>query len=153
MNLPLNPEKYLMQMIDVPALQGYLDEVRVKSVAELNEYTVARWLGAPEKLDSFLRDVSGQLTMIVEDVLVPAVRIAIERCLLKRINSAKNSFAPQGKTGNTQPHGKTSIPTVTKSRGNLTARIRSQFQNINMNFVIGGVGEHVADYYCLEQLG
>ncbi|MCO6524281.1 MAG: hypothetical protein J6562_04575 [Candidatus Schmidhempelia sp.] len=65
MDLPLNPEKYLTQMIDVPVLQGYLDDIRVKSVAELSEYTAARWLGLPEKLDEFLRAVSGQLTTII----------------------------------------------------------------------------------------
>ena len=154
MDLPLNPEKYLTQMIDVPVLQGYLDDIRVKSVAELSEYTAARWLGLPEKLDEFLRAVSGQLTTIIEDVLAPAVRIAIERCIMRRKNSATSSHvtAKNTNSGSTTTK-KSSTPTVTKSRGNLTARIKSQFNNINMNFVIGGVGEHIADYYCLEELG
>jgi hypothetical protein len=154
MDLPLNPEKYLAQMIDVPVLQAYLDDVRVKSVAELSECTVARWFGLPEKLDEFLLDVSGQLTAIIEDILAPAVRIAIERCIMRRKNSAKTSNVTSKNTnsGSTK-NNKGSTPTVTKSRGNLTARIKSQFNNINMNFVIGGVGEHIADYYCLEELG
>jgi len=152
-NLPLNPEKYLTQMIDVSILQGYLDEVRVKSVAELNEYAVARWLGAPEKLDGFLRGISGQLTTIINDILAPAVRIAIERCVLRRRNSAKTSNITSQTKKSSKSSTNGSKPTVTKSRGNLTARIKSQFQSINMNFVIGGVGEHIADYYCLEQLG
>lgn len=155
MNLPLNPEKYLAQMIDVPILQGYLDEVRIKCVAELNEYAVARWLGAPEKLDEFLRGLSGQLTTVIEDVLAPAVRIAIERCIMRRKNSATASnVTTKNNTSRTSTKNKgESTPTVTKSRGNMTARIKSQFNNININFVIGGVGEHIADYYCLEQLG
>lgn len=155
MNLPLNPEKYLTQMIDVPTLQGYLDEVRIKSVAELNDYTAARWLGLPEKLDEFLLGISGQLTMIIEDILAPAVRIAIERCIMRRKNSATTSNVTAKKTnsGATTTNKGGSTPTVTKGRGNLTARIKSQFNNINMNFVIGGVGEHIADYYCLEELG
>ncbi|MCO6516320.1 MAG: hypothetical protein J6586_07465 [Snodgrassella sp.] len=154
MDLPLNPEKYLAQMIDVPVLQAYLDDVRVKSVSELSEYTAARWLGLPEKLDEFLLDVSGQLTTIIEDILAPAVRIAIERCIMRRKNSATTSNVTSKNTnsGSTK-NNKGSTPTVTKSRGNLTARIKSQFNNINMNFVIGGVGEHIADYYCLEELG
>ncbi|OCL19162.1 hypothetical protein [Gilliamella sp. wkB171] len=154
MDLPLNPEKYLTQMIDVPVLQGYLDDIRVKSVAELSQYTAARWLGLPEKLDEFLRGVSGQLTTIIEDILAPAVRIAIERCIMRRKNSATNSnVTAKNKNAGASTTNKGSTPTVTKSRGNLTARIKSQFNNINMNFVIGGVGEHIADYYCLEELG
>lgn len=153
MDLPLNPEKYLTQMIDVPVLQGYLHDIRVKSVAELSEYTAARWLGLPEKLDEFLRAVSGQLTTIIEDVLAPAVRIAIERCIMRRKNSATTSnVTAKNKNAGASTTNKGSAPTVTKSRGNLTARIKSQFNSINMNFVIGGVGEHIADYYCLEQL-
>lgn len=154
MDLPLNPEKYLTQMIDVPVLQGYLDDIRVKSVTELSEYTAARWLGLPEKLDEFLRVVSGQLTTIIEDILAPAVRIAIERCIMRRKNSATTSnVTAKNKNAGASTTNKDSTPTVTKSRGNLTARIKSQFNNINMNFVIGGVGEHIADYYCLEELG
>ena len=155
MDLPLNPEKYLTQMIDVPMLQGYLDEVREKSVAELNDYTAARWLGLPEKLDGFLRDTSKQLATIIEDLLAPAVRIAIERCIMRRKNSAKTSNTTSKNTdpGTSTTNKGNSKPTVSKSRGNLTARIRSKFNDINMNFVIGGVGEHIADYYCLEKLG
>lgn len=154
MNLPLNPEKYMTQMIDVPVLQGYLDEVRVKSVAELNEYAVMRWTGAPKALDDFLRGVSEQLATIIDDVLAPAVRLAIERCIMRRKNSATTSnVTAKNNTSGTSTTNKGSAPTVTKSRGNLTARIKSQFNSINMNFVIGGVGEHIADYYCLEQLG
>ena len=155
MDLPLNPEMYLTQMIDVPMLQGYLDEVREKSVAELNHYTAARWLGLPEKLDGFLRDTSKQLATIIEDVLAPAVRIAIERCIMRRKNSAKtsNTTSKNTNSGTGTTNKGNSKPTVSKSRGNLTARIRSKFNNINMNFVIGGVGEHIADYYCLEKLG
>lgn len=130
LDLPLNPEQYLTSMIDAEQLSGYLDEVRGKAVAELNQYTVMRWLGAPAKLDSYLRLISGQMTLIVEDVLAPAVRIAIERCILRRKKAA-----------------------VTKSQGDLSARIRSNFQGMKMNFLIGGVGEHIADYYCLEELG
>ena len=155
MDLPLNPEKYLTQMIDVPMLQGYLDEVREKSVAELNDYTAARWLGLPEKLDGFLREISKQLATIIEDVLAPAVRIAIERCIMRRKNSAKtsNTTSKNTNSGTGTTNKGNSKPTVSKSRGNLTARIRSKFNDINMNFVIGGVGEHIADYYCLEKLG
>ena len=155
MDLPLNPEKYLTQMIDVPMLQGYLDEVREKCVAELNDYTAARWLGLPEKLDGFLREISKQLATIIEDILAPAVRIAIERCIMRRKNSAKTSNTTSKNTnqGTGTTNKGNSKPTVSKSQGNLTARIRSKFNNINMNFVIGGVGEHIADYYCLEKLG
>lgn len=155
MDLPLNPEKYLTQMIDVPMLQGYLDEVREKCVAELNDYTAARWLGLPEKLDGFLREISKQLATIIEDILAPAVRIAIERCIMRRKNSAKtsNTTSKNTNSGTGTTNKGNSKPTVSKSRGNLTARIRSKFNDINMNFVIGGVGEHIADYYCLEKLG
>ena len=155
MDLPLNPEMYLTQMIDVPMLQGYLDEVREKCVAELNDYTAARWLGLPEKLDGFLREISKQLATIIEDILAPAVRIAIERCIMRRKNSAKtsNTTSKNANSGTGTTNKGNSKPTVSKSQGNLTARIRSKFNNINMNFVIGGVGEHIADYYCLEKLG
>ena len=155
MDLPLNPEMYLTQMIDVPMLQGYLDEVREKCVAELNDYTAARWLGLPEKLDGFLREISKQLATIIEDILAPAVRIAIERCIMRRKNSAKtsNTTSKNTNSGTGTTNKGNSKPTVSKSRGNLTARIRSKFNDINMNFVIGGVGEHIADYYCLEKLG
>lgn len=161
MNLPLNPEKYLTQMINVPVLQKYLDEIRRKSVAELNEVAFIRWTGAPDKLDSALRDISDQLTIIIEDILAPAVRIAIERCLMRRKNSAKTSHIiannkksspAKNKKSSSTKDNKGSRPTVTKSRGNLTARIKSLYHSINMNFVIGGVGEHIADYYCLETL-
>lgn len=151
MNLPLNPEKYLTQMIDVPTLQNYLDDIRVKSVAELEKYTFARWAGLPGILDEFLRSLSGQLTTIIEDVLAPAVRIAIERSIMHRKNSAGTSNVTTKKTNTTNKGS--SKPTVTRSRGNLRARIQSEFKNININFVIGGVGEHIADYYCLEHLG
>ncbi|WP_334326367.1 hypothetical protein [Gilliamella apicola] len=151
MNLPLNPEKYLTQMIDVPTLQNYLDDIRVKSVAELEKYTFARWAGLPGILDEFLRSLSGQLTTIIEDVLAPAVRIAIERSIMHRKNSAGTSNVTTKKTNTTNKGS--SKPTVTRSRGNLRARIQSEFKNININFVIGGVGEHIADYYCLERLG
>lgn len=155
MDLPLNPEKYLTQMIDVPMLQGYLDEVREKCVAELNDYAFARWLDLPGMLDRFLRETSKQLATIIEDVLAPAVRIAIDRCLLRRTNSAKPSNTTSKNTNpgtGTTNKGK-SKPTVSKSQGSLSARIRSKFKNINMTFIIGGVGEHIADYYCLEVLG
>lgn len=153
LKLPLNPEKYLTQMIDVPVLQEHLDEIRIKAVEELNEYALMRWAGIPEKLDTFLKETSDQLSMIVEDVLAPAVRIAIERSLLRRKNSAKKSnVANKSNTSNNKPKNKSS-PTVTKSRGSLTARIKSKFEHTNMTFIIGGVGEHIADYYCLEELG
>ena len=148
MNLPLNPEKYLTQMIDVPTLQNYLDDIRVKSVAELEKYTFARWAGLPGILDEFLRSLSGQLTTIIEDVLAPAVRIAIERSIMHRKNSAGTSNVTTKKTNTTNKGS--SKPTVTRSRGNLIARIRSKFPNITS--AIGGVGEHIADYYCLENL-
>ena len=155
MNLPLNPEKYLTQMIDVPTLQNYLDGIREKSIAELETYTFARWAGLPGILDGFLRSLSGQLTTIIEDVLAPAVRIAIVRSTKRRKNSAGTSNVTTNGTNtrSTTNNKNSSKPTVTKSRGNLRARIRSQFKNININFVIGGVGEHIADYYCLERLG
>ncbi|AJA44864.1 hypothetical protein FPB0191_01038 [Frischella perrara] len=155
MDLPLNPEKYLTQMINVPVLQGYLDDVREKCVAELNDYAFARWLDLPGMLDGFLRETSKQLATIIEDVLAPAVRIAIERCIMRRKNSAKpsNTTSKNTNPGTGTTNKGNSKPTVSKSRGNLSARIRSKFNDINMAFVIGGVGEHIADYYCLEVLG
>ncbi|MCO6524282.1 MAG: hypothetical protein J6562_04580 [Candidatus Schmidhempelia sp.] len=73
---------------------------------------------------------------------------------MRRKNSATTSnVTAKNKNAGASTTNKGSTPTVTKSRGNLTARIKSQFNNINMNFVIGGVGEHIADYYCLEELG
>ncbi|PIT21062.1 hypothetical protein BGI36_07175 [Snodgrassella communis] len=151
--VPLNPEGYLKLMIDVPKLQNYLNQIRIKAVGELNQHALMRWAGAPKALDTFLKSLSSQLSMIIAEVLAPLVRIAIERSLLRRKNSARTSNVPnKTKTSNNKPKDK-SAPTVTKSRGSLTARIKSKFQDTNMTFVIGGVGEHIADYYCLEKLG
>ena len=160
-NLPLNPEGYLLSLIDVPYIRKYLNKIRIEYVAQLRKYKAARWVGLPETVDSFLGELSNQLADIIENVLAPAVRVAINRARHRK-NSARPSNVTTKKTNtttstNTKKTNTTnkgsSKPTVTRSRGNLRARIQSEFKNININFVIGGVGEHIADYYCLERLG
>lgn len=146
-NLPLNPEGYLLSLIDVPYIRKYLNKIRIEYVAQLRKYKAARWVGLPETVDSFLGELSNQLADIIENVLAPAVRVAINRARHRK-NSARPSNVTTKKTNTTNKGS--SKPTVTRSRGNLTARIRSKFPNITS--VIGGVGEHIADYYCLEHL-
>ena len=168
-NLPLNPEGYLLSLIDVPYIRKYLNKIRIEYVAQLRKYKAARWVGLPETVDSFLGELSNQLADIIENVLAPAVRVAINRARHRK-NSARPSNVTTKKTNtttstnskktntttstNTKKTNTTnkgsSKPTVTRSRGNLTARIRSKFPNITS--AIGGVGEHIADYYCLEHL-
>ena len=160
-NYPLNPEGYLRKLIDAPYIRKYLNEIRIKYVAQLRQYKAARWVGLPETVDSVLGELSNQLEDIIRNVLAPAVLAAINRALHRK-NSARPSNVTTKKTNtttstNTKKTNTTnkgsSKPTVTRSRGNLRARIQSEFKNININFVIGGVGEHIADYYCLERLG
>ncbi|MBI0029046.1 hypothetical protein H3S88_09475 [Gilliamella sp. B14448G11] len=157
-NYPLNPEGYLRKLIDAPYIRKYLNEIRIKYVAQLRQYKAARWVGLPETVDSVLGELSNQLEDIIRNVLAPAVLAAINRALHRK-NSARPSNVTTKKTNtttstNTKKTNTTnkgsSKPTVTRSRGNLIARIRSKFPNITS--AIGGVGEHIADYYCLEHL-
>lgn len=157
-NYPLNPEGYLRKLIDAPYIRKYLNEIRIKYVAQLRQYKAARWVGLPETVDSVLGGLSNQLEDIIRNVLAPAVLAAINRALHRK-NSARPSNVTTKKTNtttstNTKKTNTTnkgsSKPTVTRSRGNLIARIRSKFPNITS--AIGGVGEHIADYYCLEHL-
>lgn len=157
-NLPLNPEGYLLSLINVSNIREYLNKIRIKYVAQLREYKAARWVGLPETVDSFLGELSNQLEDIIRNVLAPAVLAAINRARHRK-NSARPSNVTTKKTNtttstNTKKTNTTnkgsSKPTVTRSRGNLRARIRSKFPNITS--AIGGVGEHIADYYCLEHL-
>ena len=146
-NYPLNPEGYLRKLIDAPYIRKYLNEIRIKYVAQLRQYKAARWVGLPETVDSVLGGLSNQLEDIIRNVLAPAVLAAINRALHRK-NSARPSNVTTKKTNTTNKGS--SKPTVTRSRGNLIARIRSKFPNITS--AIGGVGEHIADYYCLENL-
>ncbi|OTP88602.1 hypothetical protein B6D12_08775 [Gilliamella apicola] len=168
-NYPLNPEGYLRKLIDASYIRKYLNEIRIKYVAQLRQYKTARWVGLPETVDSVLGGLSNQLEDIIKNVLAPAVLAAINRALHRK-NSARPSNVTTKKTNtttstntkktntttstNTKKTNTTnkgsSKPTVTRSRGNLIARIRSKFPNITS--AIGGVGEHIADYYCLENL-
>lgn len=148
-----SPEELLSKIFDASALQGQLDEV-ISGVKDSSAFDAL-----PNSLQSVVLNV-----LVVARDNFPAMLGIVERRLLKWRGKQRNNSAMTSGSGkvatNHKPAGQAADNTErTDSPGSARSNTTDNQQPKELsvkgiaNNITGIIGEHIADYYCYEELG
>ena len=144
--IPINPEGLLNELINVQNLNKNLDAAKQKALAEAKGSVFSKWFDVTGTVNTCFDFVKRELSSIIS-LFIPIVQSAILKSK-QRKNAGSKGKDSKDNHDNNKPKDN---PTSTGSRVPLKERIKNT--KINANAFTGGVGEHIADYYCLEKLG
>lgn len=155
--IAFNPEALLNQMVDTGRLKSYLEQGRQAALKSAKDSVFGRWFDVSGTINTCFDFLEGNLISCIQ-LLRPHVLGAITKSKARVNNSAmhripdKNTPKTQQNTPKAQEKSGQDRPTKTVSAGKMKERIQTAYPKLANSFG-GGVGEHIADYYCLEQLG
>ena len=172
--IPINPEALLRQVINEKEIKAYFEEARKAALDKAKDSVFSRWFDVSGTINTCFNFVSNNLSDII-GVFTPIVLNSIGASKKKRANAGikgetkpknkKKADTPDKKPDNNKKSDthkkpsdqktKTSTknnPTKSPSKGKKQDKVTTKKFNL-VNAAIGGVGEHIADYYCLEHLG
>jgi hypothetical protein len=155
--IPVNPEAFLMQLIDIGRLERELESARKAALASAKDSVFGRWFDVSGTINACFDFLKRNLADCLR-LLSRYVRNAITKSQRRSNNSAKQQISAQNTqkpsqrlpTNNTKRNS--DKPNKTTTSGEMKARINSLAGRVADAFT-GGIGEHIADYYCLEKFG
>lgn len=155
--IAFNPEELLSQMIDTVGLKSYLEQGRQAALKSAKDSVFGRWFDVSGTINTCFDFLGSNLISCIQ-LLRTHVVGAITKSKARVNNSAmhripdKNTPKSQQNTPKAQEKSGQDRPTKTVSAGKMKERIQTAYPKLANSFG-GGVGEHIADYYCLETLG
>lgn len=155
--IAFNPEALLNQMVDTGRLKSYLEQGRQAALKSAKDSVFGRWFDVSGTINTCFDFLESNLISCIQ-LLRPHVLGAITKSKARVNNSAmhripdKNTPKAQQNTPKAQEKSGQDRPTKTVSAGKMKERIQTAYPKLANSFG-GGVGEHIADYYCLETLG
>lgn len=156
--IPVNPEQVLLQMIDTKVLKAYVEKGRQAALSSAKDSVFNRWFDIGGTINKCFDFIGQNLTVCIS-MITPIVLDSIRKSKSRIANTGvhgniRNGSTPQqnpGRPSETRSQTKKDNPTRTHTGGNLKEQVRKVTANLNGFY--GGIGEHIADYYCLENLG
>lgn len=155
--IPMNPEAFLMQLIDVGRLERELESARKAALTSAKESVFGRWFDVSGTINACFDFLKRNLADCLR-LLSHYIRNAIIKSKVRSNNSAKQPFSAKNTQKPSQRLQKDNTkhnsdkPNKTTTSEKMKARINS-LEGYVANAFTGGIGEHIADYYCLEKFG
>lgn len=155
--IPVNPEAFLMQLIDIGRLERELESARKAALTSAKESVFGRWFDVSGTINACFDFLKRNLADCLR-LLSHYIRNAIIKSKVRSNNSAKQSFSAKNTQKPSQRLQKDNTkhnsdkPNKTTTSEKMKARINS-LEGYVANAFTGGIGEHIADYYCLEKFG
>jgi hypothetical protein len=173
--IPMNPEAFLMQLIDVGRLERELENARKAALTSAKESMFGRWFDVSGTINTCFDFLKRNLADCLR-LLSHYVRNAITKSKRRSNNSgaqqiqpkaspqpknlppnhpaAKSHPSPPPRSNKPKTNGgkENNRPSKHTTSGKMAEQVKAKEPKRWKAFG-GGVGEHIADYYCLEKLG